>query len=158
MRLLLPLALLLVLAACEPAEKRAEAHYQRALALLAEGDSARAAVEFRNVFRLDGDHTAARLAYARLLFRDGDREKAMGQYLRLAEQDPGNLEGQRELANLALDMGDQETATFHAAQAYTLAPTDPEVRALRATLDWRKGTTADRARSARTSGSVGARV
>ena len=80
------LALLLVLVACEPAEKRAEAHYQRALALLAEGDSARAAVEFRNVFRLDGDHTAARLAYARLLVRDGDREKAMGQYLRLAEQ------------------------------------------------------------------------
>ena len=89
MRRLAPLALLLVLVACEPAEKRAEAHYQRALALLAEGDSARAAVELRNVFRLDGDHTAARLAYARLLVRDGDREKAMGQYLRLAEQDPG---------------------------------------------------------------------
>ena len=147
MRLLAPLVLLLALAACEPAEKRAEAHYQRALALLAEGDSARAEVEFRNVFRLDGNHTAARLAYARLLVRDGDREKAMGQYLRLAEQDPGNLEGQRELANLALDMGDQETAGFHAAQAYTLAPADPEVRALRATLDWRRGTTADRTRA-----------
>lgn len=147
MRLLAPLALLLVLAACEPAEKQAEAHYQRALALLAEGDTARAAVEFRNVFRLDGDHHAARLAYARLLARDGDREKAMGQYLRLAEQDPGNLEGQRELATLALDMGDQETAAFHAAQALSLAPTDPEARALRATLDWRQGTTADRARA-----------
>lgn len=147
MRRLAPLALLLVLVACEPAEKRAEAHYQRALALLAEGDSARAAVELRNVFRLDGDHTAARLAYARLLVRDGDREKAMGQYLRLAEQDPGNLEGQRELATLALDMGDPETASFHAAQAHTLAPADPEVRALRATLDWRRGTTADRSRA-----------
>ena len=35
MRRLAPLALLLVLVACEPAEKRAEAQDQRALALLA---------------------------------------------------------------------------------------------------------------------------
>jgi len=139
MRALPLLALALALAACEPAEKRAEAHYQRAIALLAEGDSARAAVEFRNVFHLDGDHHAARLAYARLLAGNGDREGAMGQYLRLADQDPGNLDGQRELAELALELGNGETADFHAAQALTLAPGDPRMRALRATLDWRRG-------------------
>ena len=52
------------LSACDTAEERAEAHYQRAMALLAAGDDDRAMVEFRNVFRLNGEHVAARLAYA----------------------------------------------------------------------------------------------
>lgn len=138
MRALPLLLVLLALAACEPAEKRAEGHYQRALAYLAEGDRARAAVEFRNVFRLDGGHTAARLAYARLLAGGGDREAAMGQYLRLVEQDPQNPDGHRELAEIALELGDGETAAFHTAQAFRLAPADPRTRALKASLDWRR--------------------
>ena len=59
MRAFAPLLLLalLALAACDTAEERAEAHYQRALALLAAGDDERAMVEFRNVFRLNGEHS-----------------------------------------------------------------------------------------------------
>ena len=96
------LGVFLVLAGCETAEERAEGHYQRGLALIAEGEPARAEVELRNVFRLDGDHTEARLAYAGLLEDRGDAPGALSQYLRLVEQDPGSLEGRRAVARLAL--------------------------------------------------------
>ena len=65
-RLLLLLGALLV-AGCDTAEERAEHHYQRGVALLAEGETDRALVEFRNVFRLNGAHVPARLEYARVM-------------------------------------------------------------------------------------------
>ena len=81
------LAALLALGACDTPAEKAEAHYQRALALLAEGDTARAALEFRNVFRLDEAHSAARFAYAGLLRDRGDTGGALSQLQRLVEQD-----------------------------------------------------------------------
>ena len=85
----------LALAGCDTAEERAEAHYQRGMALLAAGDADRALVEFRNVFKLDGEHIPARLAYAGVERERGETREAIGQYLRVADQDPANLEAQR---------------------------------------------------------------
>ena len=50
------------LSACDSKAERAEKHYQRAVAYLAEGEPDRATIELRNVFRLDPAHRAARLA------------------------------------------------------------------------------------------------
>ena len=136
----LALGLALALMACDTAEERAEAHYQRGVELLAAGEVDRALVEFRNVFRLNGDHTKARLAYAGVLRERGELREAYGQYLRLVEQDPDSLEGRKEVAQLALSMGNLPDATTHANAAYGLAPTDPDVRALKATVDYATGT------------------
>lgn len=137
------LAALLALSACDTAAERAEAHYQRALALLAEGDSDRAMVEFRNVFRLDGAHVAARIAYAAELRRQGDMREAYGQYLRIAEQAPQNLETRRALIELALEGQDFATAAENVDAAFALAPADPSIRAYKATIDYRQGRTAE---------------
>ena len=135
---LLPLLLIcLALAGCDTAEERAEAHYQRGMALLAAGDADRALVEFRNVFRLDGAHIPARLAYAKVERDRGETREAIGQYLRVADQDPANLEAQRAVIEIALQMQDFATAEEHAAEAFVQAPADPEVRALKATVDFR---------------------
>ena len=134
---MLILAALLGLAACDSAEERAERHYQRGVALLAEGDADRALVEFRNVFRLDGDHIPARLAFAGVQRARGVTREAMGQYLRVADQDPANLEAQRAVVEIALEMQDFPTAEEHAAEAFVQAPADPMVRALKATVDFR---------------------
>ena len=107
--------------ACDTAEERAEAHYQRGVELLAAGEVDRALVEFRNVFRLNGDHTKARLAYAGVLRERGEMREAYGQYLRLVEQDPDSLEGRKQVAQLALSMGNLPDATTHANAAYGLA-------------------------------------
>ena len=138
---LVPILLLATLAlpACDTAEERAEGYYQRALALIAEGDEDRAMVELRNVFRLNGEHHAARLRYARLLRERGEVREALGQYLRLAEQDPENAGGRRELAELALQVQDFAAAEEHADAAYALDPADPAIRALKATVDYRRG-------------------
>ena len=136
---LLILAATLGLASCDTAEERAQGHYERAKALLAEGDAERAIIEFRNVFRLDGNNAAARLDYANLLVERGELQEAISQFLRLVEQDWSNVAGHRQLADLALRVGDFTTAETHADRAYELDPDDPRVRALKATVDYHDG-------------------
>lgn len=133
------LTLALVVAACDTAEERAEGHYQRGMEFIAAGEPDRAAVEFRNVFRLNGNHNEARLAYAGLLRDQGDLAGAYSQYLRLVEQDPNNAEGRRETGALALELGDFEAARSHVEAAYALIPEDTQVRAMKATLDYASG-------------------
>jgi predicted Zn-dependent protease len=134
-----PLLLAAALAACDSPAERAEAHYRSGLAYLEAGDPDRAAVEFRNVFRLDPEHTGARLRYARLLRDRGETREAIAQYLRLVDLAPSLAEGHRELGQLALEVQDFDTAQVHAARAYALDPKDPATRALKATVDFRKG-------------------
>lgn len=137
-RPLLPLLLALsVLAACQSPAERAQAHYKRGMELLAAGDTDRALVEFRNVFVLDGTNVPARLAYAKAVRDRGDTRDAMGQYLRVADQDPANVEAQRAVIEIAIATQDFATAEEHATEAVGLAPRDPVIRALKATVDYR---------------------
>jgi predicted Zn-dependent protease len=142
-RFLLPLPLVLAaalgLAGCDTAEERAQAHHERAKALIAEGQVEQAIVELRNVFRLDETNAAARLDYANLLLARGDTEGAIGQFLRLAEQDWGNVAAHRRLAELALEVQDFDTAETHANRAHALDPADPAIRAMKAAVDYNKG-------------------
>ena len=133
----LPILLALALAACDTAAERAETHYQRALALIAEGDPDRAAVELRNVFRLNPEHAAARLAYADVLRGRGELREAFGQLQRAVEADPRSLPARRGLAELALEAQDFEAAAEHVAAAYALDPADPQIRALKAAVEFR---------------------
>ena len=139
-----------LLAACDSAEERAEGHYRAGLERLEAGDVDRAMVEFRNVFQLDGQHRDARATYAGLLRESGRGSQAFGQYLRLVEQYPDDLEGRRALAELALDSGDWEAVERHARAAAELAPDDPSVRAVLASLAYRDASLAedDEARAA----------
>jgi tetratricopeptide (TPR) repeat protein len=134
-----PLVAVAMLAACDSAAERAEKHYQSALSYLEAGDPDRAAVEFRNVFRLEPEHTEARLHYAALLRERGDTREAIAQYLRLVDLQPGLAEGHRAVAELSLEVLDLDTATVHATRAYELDPASPETRALKATVDFRRG-------------------
>ena len=61
----------------------------------------------------------------------------MGQYLRVADQDAGNVEAQRAVIEIALQVQDFATAEEHAQEAIALAPRDPTIRALKATVDYR---------------------
>jgi len=134
---LMALSMLGVLSFCDTAEERAEDYYQSGLALLEQGDVDRALVEFRNVFRLDGQHRAARRLYAEAERERGNLRAAYGQYLRLVEQYPDSLPGQRALAELALETGDWDSARRHGGLAAELAPDDPAVQAVNATIAYR---------------------
>ena len=128
---------LALLAACDTAEERAQAHYEKGMALLQDGDVERALIEFRNVFKLNGFHKEARLVYAQTEETRGNVQEAYGQYLRLVEQYPENLDGRRALARLASDLSNWEEVARHVKVAEGLAPKDPVVLAVRVGLDYR---------------------
>lgn len=128
------ICLALGLSACDSAQTRAEKHFQAALALMDAGDIDRAIVEFRNVFDLNGRHHEARRAYANLQRGRGNLEEAYGQYLRLVEQYPDDLDGRLALIEMALETGIRAEVDRHASAATALAPNDPRVQAVGATL------------------------
>lgn len=130
--LVLAVALTALLAGCESSEQRAEKHFQSALALLAEGDTDRAIVEFRNVFKLNAEHLKARLAFAGLMEAQGSTGVAYREFLLAAEQAPENLGARRSLARLAAEQGRWDDAAPHLEAALALAPDDPELKALKA--------------------------
>ena len=131
----------LALAACESDEERAQSHYERAVTLVAEGESERAAIELRNALQANGSHAGARLEYARLLRAEDNTQGAVGEYLRLLELDPDNVEAHLALAEMAMASRDVNAVELHARRAYELDPENPEIRALQASLDFREGKT-----------------
>ena len=81
------------LSACDSSEERAEKHFQSAMSLLENGDTDRAIVEFRNVFKLNDEHHDARIAFAELHRQRGNFRGSIVQYQRLVEQFPDDLDG-----------------------------------------------------------------
>jgi len=133
----------LALSACQPAEEKAEEHYQSALALLEAGDTDRALVELRNVFRFDASHREGRRKLGDLMRARGDRQGAYSQYLRLAEQYPDDLEARIALAEIAFSLGNWDEMERHSAKAEELAPDDPRVQALVAARAYRAAVIAE---------------
>lgn len=134
---LLALAAMLLLSACDSAEERAEKHYQAAIELLAEGDEERAMLELRNVFQLNGFHKEARETYAAILIKQGEQAEAYGQLLRLIEQYPDTAPARRDLAQMALLRNDWQEVERHGREALRLAPEDLTARAVGLALDYR---------------------
>ena len=110
----------LLLAACESAEQRAQKHFESGIALLEEGDVARAFVEFRNVLKLDPRHKEARLEFARSQIAQGNTKPAYRQYLKLVEYYPDNLEGHVVLSEIAILDQNLEAAERHVLAAKRL--------------------------------------
>jgi cellulose synthase operon protein C len=135
--ILKPLALsvsVLLLAACQSGEERAEEHFRNAVALMEAGDVARASVEFRNVFDHNGQHREARATFAAMLRSEGEVGESYSQYLRLVEQYPDDLDGRVALAEMALDFGNWDEARRHGPRAVALDPEAPGVAAIAASL------------------------
>lgn len=127
---------LAALAGCDTAEERAEEHFKSGMALLEAGDTDRALVEFRNVFKLNGSHREARLAYAKAERDRGRLREAYAQYLRLVEQYPEDLAGQRALAEIAAQSGDWEETERHVTAALAIDPNDPISRAAQVVVEF----------------------
>ncbi|WP_299356644.1 tetratricopeptide repeat protein [uncultured Shimia sp.] len=136
MTLALALTFSVALAGCESAEERAQKHFEKAMALLEEGDMDRALIEFKNVFKLNGNHKEARLAYAQVQEDRGNLQQAYGQYLRLIEQYPENMDGLRALVRMSAHLNNWEEAKRHVAAAEKITPQDPLIMSVRAGVDY----------------------
>jgi len=131
------LGALILLAACQTAEERAEEYYQSGLSLLESGDTARALVEFRNVFQHDGFHKEARRVYADTLLAEGEQAEAYSQYLRFIEQYPDTVEVRQILAEIAIASGDVREIARHGETAISLAPDSPRSHAIASAIAYR---------------------
>ena len=132
------LAMVLFLSACDTAEERAEEHFQNALALLEQGDVARARVELLSVFKYNGEHRDARATLARAMLSDGDLPSAFSQYLRLVEQYPNDLEGRLMLSEMGILMDNWEAVGPHARALGELAPDSPRTQIVQNALSYRE--------------------
>ncbi|MEL6886550.1 MAG: tetratricopeptide repeat protein [Pseudomonadota bacterium] len=122
-----------LLSACDSAEERAEKHFQKGVALYDAGDTARAVIELRNVFKLDGAHLEARMLMARIEEDRDNPAAAYGQFLAAAENHPAHFPAQYGAARLAGDLGDWEAADRHVEAAKLLdaeAGADPVLQAV----------------------------
>jgi len=126
------LALTLALAACEPADERAQSHLESGLKLVEEGVTARALLEFREASRLDENLTQAYIEIARIRQREGNLQSAVGHYTTAVEVDETNLPARIELGRIMLAAGQLDDALRHAMAAVQLAPNDVEALTLRA--------------------------
>ena len=140
--LALPL-LLVLLAACESSEEKAEAFFQSGMELREDGDLDRAALEFRNVFRYDGAHKEARTNLAEVLLLQGNPNAAYSQYLRLAEQYPDDVDTRLALTGIAVDQQIWSEVRRHGPVAVENAPDRPESRAIATVLDYLDATDAE---------------
>ncbi|MBY6155158.1 tetratricopeptide repeat protein [Vannielia litorea] len=125
---------LLALGACKSDEEAAAEHMERAQTYLAEGDDARARVEFMNVLDREPNRLDARLALAALLERTGDRNGALAHLKRAVEQDPENLDALLALSAANLEDWEWDDARTRTEQAARIAPDDPRVKARQAVL------------------------
>ena len=151
MTLLLMLSML-ALSACKSSKEKAAEYYQSALSYMEKGDTPRALVELRNVFKYDGTNKDARKLYADTVLAQGNVSEAYSQYLRLIEQYPNMLDVRLILTRLAMRSGNWDEVQRHGEAAIQLAPDDPRVQAVASALDYRKAMLAsDKAAAAKAS-------
>ncbi len=129
----------LALSACDDAQSRADGHYQNGLALLADGEAEKAALEFRNAIALNKNFVEPRVEYGKLLMQSGDLARATNALEGAIEIDPAHLDARKMLARIMILARQFPTAKLHVDAAMRTAPDDVEVRNLMATTELRLG-------------------
>ena len=134
--LLALLAALSLLSACESAKDKALRHLQAALELVQKGDAERAAVEFRNVFKLEPNNRDARMAFAAMLQTRGNLPEAYAQYQHIIDLTPQDQEALKAASKLAAELGRWPEAGRFADTYVALSPADPEILAIKTGVDY----------------------
>ena len=137
--LLAPLALLLVLAACDSVEERIAKHYERGQSLVEEGQLEKAILEFSNALQLDDKHALSHFAIGKIHETRGELQAAFGRYRKVAELTPDHAEARLKLARFYVLGNDLKTGKAELDAAMKLAPNVADAHVLAATIALREG-------------------
>ncbi len=129
----------IALAACDSAEERAAEHFENGMALLQEGDAAKAQLEFRNVVKLQPENVEARYQLASWLKQKNDIRGAVAQLRSILELDKDHVPARVDLAEIMLIADQLDEASRHIETAFALTPEDPRVRAIKSSIDFKRG-------------------
>jgi cellulose synthase operon protein C len=129
------------LSACDNPETRAAQHLERGTSFAAEGDTERAVIEFRNALQAVNLHLPTLRAYAELMRSTGKTHESIAIYSQLVSLDAADVEIHIALAELSMGSLDLAAVEEHTELALDLAPDDPRVRALKASVVFKRGQT-----------------
>lgn len=137
----LPVMVCLALAGCfKSSEERAAEHYESALQLVADGDTDRAIVEFRNTLRFEENNVDARRGLGRVFLDRGNNTGAYQAYLGIIELLPDDIEARVALSEIAFSLRSWEEFDKHATAAIERQPENVDVKALEIALRYRNAT------------------
>jgi tetratricopeptide (TPR) repeat protein len=104
----------------------AEAANSLGVVLLARGDFAAGAAQFRESLRLRPDFATAHNNLGNALRLTGDKEQALAHFRRAVELEPSLAEARSNLGQFLLEQGQAEEALAHCREAVRLRPHFPE--------------------------------
>ncbi len=133
-RVLVGLALSAALAACSSPQQRAQFHYDRGVAFVKDGETAKAAVEFRSALAVDEDMVPALYAMGEIEQAANRLQQAAGYFQRVRELDPSNVDARVRLATILTASGNLDDAARIEDEARILDPNRPDVLILGASL------------------------
>lgn len=137
----LPVMVCLTLAGCfQSSEERAAEHHENAIQLVADGDTDRAIVEFRNALRFEENNPEIRRGLARVFLERGNNTGAYQAYLGIAELLPDDLEARVTLSEIAFSLRSWDEFEKHAEIVIEQQPEDARVKALEIALRYRNAT------------------
>ena len=145
----LALVLPLLLVACDGAEEREAAYFERGLALYKDGNLKKASLEFRNARQINPLNMEALYYLGLIREKEQKLRAAFASFRKIVEQEPNHIGANVRVGRYYLLGGDIEKASEHAEAVLTLDPKNADAYALRGAVHIRRDSL-DEARSAAT--------
>lgn len=134
----LALIAVLGLAACDSVEERITKHFERGMTLVAEGADGKAALEFRNVLKLNQAHAPATYQLGLIFERQGVLSNAMGRFERTLGIDPEHQDARVKLGQYRLVQGNLDAALDLVAPVLEKTPNRVDALLVRASVALRR--------------------
>lgn len=128
-----------LLVGCTSPEERVAEHFADGQALLASGEVQKAALEFRNVLKIDEDHVGALYGISKYREQAQQWEALAATLHRVIDLDPGHVDAREDMCRLLLLGGAVERALERCDEAAKLDPGRASVIAVKAAIRHRMG-------------------
>lgn len=139
----LALTLVMTVAACDSVEDRVARHYERAQEFLAQGEKAKANIEFRNALQLNSDHAPSHMALGLISEAEGNLQRAFSHYKHVTEIERDHYDARVKVTRFLLLSNKIDEAVEGMGIVKSLRPEDTDTYILEAALALRQDRLAD---------------
>lgn len=133
-RMVVAAGALLLATACQSPEERMQSHYESGQRLLAEGETQKAALEFRNVLQINQDHVGALYGISKYHQEHRNWEALAAVLSKAIELDPEHLDARIDFCRLMFLGGIFDQALETCSEAEHIKADDARVHALQAAI------------------------
>lgn len=130
-------AILLIVAACDSPEEKAQSHYNSGMVFVEKSNFVKAGIEFRNALQLKENYADAWYGLALVEENEGNWQKYAGDILKAIELDPKHVRAQSRYGKIMLLSGRLEDALKTSDLVMELDPNNADSLALKAAVLFR---------------------